>query len=66
LAYLAAGVGLAVWPAGPLAGGALQAQTTRAEQTGFRQTSSHADVLAFLDSLERAGAGASVVELDFP
>lgn len=32
------------------------AQTTRAERTGFRETSSHADVTAFLDSLQRAGA----------
>jgi hypothetical protein len=34
----------------------LTAQQTRAERTGYRETSSHADVLAFLDSLERAGA----------
>ncbi|MBA3345885.1 MAG: M14 family metallopeptidase [Gemmatimonadales bacterium] len=32
------------------------AQTTRPERTGFRETSSHADVLGFLDSLQRAGA----------
>ena len=31
----------------------LAAQSTRAERTGFRETSSHADVLAFLDSLAR-------------
>jgi zinc carboxypeptidase len=30
-----------------------QAQTTRPERTGFRETSSYADVLAFLDSLQR-------------
>jgi hypothetical protein len=36
------------------------AQTTRAERTGFRETSSYADVLAFLDSLQRAGAGIRV------
>ena len=33
------------------------AQTTRAERTAFRETSSHVDVLAFLDSLQRRGAG---------
>src|SRR3954468_5163540 len=32
----------------------LAAQTTRAERTGFRETSSYADVLGFLDSLQRA------------
>jgi hypothetical protein len=32
----------------------LTAQTTRAERTGFRETSSYADVLGFLDSLQRA------------
>ncbi|MGZ8391305.1 MAG: M14 family metallopeptidase [Gemmatimonadales bacterium] len=32
----------------------LAAQSTRPERTGFRETSSHADVLAFLDSLARA------------
>ncbi|HEX3274846.1 MAG TPA: M14 family metallopeptidase [Gemmatimonadales bacterium] len=36
------------------------AQVTRAERTGYRETSSHADVLAFLDSLQRAGAGIRV------
>lgn len=30
-----------------------RAQTTRAERTGYRETSSYADVLAFLDSLQR-------------
>src|SRR4051812_12276589 len=35
--------------AGPLA-----AQVTRAERTQFRETSSYADVLSFLDSLQRA------------
>ena len=33
------------------------AQTTRAERTAYAETSSHADVLTFLDSLRRAGAG---------
>src|SRR3954471_12757324 len=32
----------------------LAAQITRAERTGFRETSSYADVLGFLDSLQRA------------
>jgi hypothetical protein len=32
----------------------LAAQSTRPERTGFRETSSHADVLLFLDSLTRA------------
>ena len=36
---------------------------TRAERTGFRETSSHADVLAFLDSLERLGAPIHVASL---
>ena len=31
---------------------ALAAQTTRAERTGYRQTSSYADVLGLLDSLQ--------------
>ena len=43
--------------AGPAGVAPLLAQATRAERTGFRETSSHADVLAFLDSLQRAGAG---------
>ncbi len=46
----------------PLAG-PLQAQVTAAERTGFRETSSHADVLAFLDSLQRAGASIRVARL---
>ncbi len=32
----------------------LAAQSTRAERSGFKETSSHADVLGFLDSLARA------------
>ena len=57
---------LAAWlilagPAATLARGApLLAQTTRAERTAFRETSTHADVLAFLDSLQRAGAGVRI------
>jgi hypothetical protein len=39
-------------PAGPL-----PAQRTRAERTANQETSTHADVLAFLDSLARARAG---------
>lgn len=45
-ALLAAGFAL-------LTPGGMAAQTTRAERTGFRQTSSYGDVLAFLDSLQR-------------
>jgi hypothetical protein len=36
------------------------AQTTRAERTGYRETSSYTDVLAFLDSLRIRGAAVSV------
>ena len=46
--------------AAPLAG-----QVTRPERTDFRETSSHADVLAFLDSLQRAGAGIRIGTLGF-
>jgi hypothetical protein len=46
-------LGLALAVAAPRAA----AQQTRAERTANRETSSHADVLAFLDSLARAGAG---------
>lgn len=35
----------------------LAAQTTRPERTAFAETSSHDDVLAFLDSLQARGAG---------
>ncbi len=35
----------------------LAAQLTRAERTAYRETSSYADVMTFLDSLQRAGAG---------
>lgn len=41
--------------AGPLAG-----QQTTAERSNYGQTSSHAEVLAFLDSLQRLGAGIRV------
>ena len=49
-----------LWFAAPLS-----AQTTIPERTGFQQTSSHADVLAFLDSLQRVGAGLRVGTLGF-
>jgi len=38
----------------------LAAQSTRAERSGWTETSSHADVLAFLDSLTARGAGIKV------
>jgi len=41
----------------------LAAQQTTAERTNFTQTSSHADVVAFVDSLERLGAGVRVGRL---
>ena len=40
-----------------LPAGRLDAQSTRAERTGYRETSSYADVLGFLDSLRTRGAG---------
>ncbi len=46
--------------AGPAA---LPAQETAAERSGFTATSSHAEVLAFLDSLQRLGAGIRVGRL---
>ena len=36
---------------------AVAAQTTRAERTEYRETSSYADVIGFLDSLRALGAG---------
>ena len=42
------------WP------GWLHAQTTRPERTDFRETSSYADVMGFLDSLQRADAGVRI------
>jgi hypothetical protein len=41
----------------------LTAQSTRPERTGFRETSSHADVLAFLDSLARATSDTRIATL---
>ncbi|HEV8198307.1 MAG TPA: M14 family metallopeptidase [Gemmatimonadales bacterium] len=41
----------------------LAAQQTRAERTGFAETSTHADVLGFVDSLQRLGAGIRVGRL---
>lgn len=51
----------AAWPAAALAlsllpVASLAAQVTRAERTGYRETSSYADVLGFLDSLRARGA----------
>jgi Zinc carboxypeptidase len=39
---------------GALLASTLEAQTTQAERSDFRETSSHADVLQFLDSLSRS------------
>ena len=44
---------LATWLICLLVPSLLPAQTTRPERTGFRETSSYADVLQFLDSLSR-------------
>ena len=41
----------------------LAAQSTRPERTGFRETSSHADVLTFLDSLARATSDTRIATL---
>lgn len=41
----------------------LTAQQTTAERSGYAATSSHADVLAFVDSLQRLGAGIRVGRL---
>ncbi len=66
-ARIAAGAALLV-AAFSLLAGASAAQTTRAERTDFRETSSYADVLAFLDSLQqvvpevRVGTLATTVE----
>ena len=43
---------LSLLVAGPLAG-----QQTVAERSDYAQTSSHAEVLGFVDSLQRLGAG---------
>ena len=45
------------------AAGAVPAQQTRAERTSYAETSTHADVLAFVDSLQRLGAGIRVGRL---
>ena len=55
---LAASLLLAASLAAPLAG-----QTTRPERTAFAETSSHDDVLAFLDSLQARGAGLRIWSL---
>jgi hypothetical protein len=49
---VAAALAFLLLPAAPLG-----AQSTRAERTAYRETSSHADVLGFLDSLRARGAG---------
>jgi murein tripeptide amidase MpaA len=46
-----------------LIGAPLAAQQTRAERTAYAETSTHADVLAFVDSLQRLGAGIRVGRL---
>ena len=43
-----------------LAAAPLVAQQTRAERTGFKETSTHADVIAFVDSLQARGANIRV------
>ena len=43
-----------------LTAGPAQAQSTRAERTDYRETSTYADVTGFLDSLQRRGAPISV------
>ena len=48
-----------------LLGSPLGAQTTRAERTAYRETSSYADVVAFLDSLRARGAPISLDTLAF-
>lgn len=46
-----------------LAATPLAAQQTTAERTNYTETSTHADVLAFVDSLQRLGAGIRVGRL---
>ena len=46
-----------------LAATPLAAQQTRAEKTDYAETSTHADVLGFVDSLQRLGAGIRVGRL---
>lgn len=48
---------------GLLLTGRVAAQSTRPERTGFQETSSHTDVLAFLDSLSRATSDIRVATL---
>jgi hypothetical protein len=55
LGCLFAAVALSAGP--PVRPPALMAQSTRPERTAGQETSTYADVLAFLDSLTRAGAG---------
>ena len=46
-----------------LSAASLSAQQTRAERTSYAETSTHADVLGFVDSLQRLGAGIRVGRL---
>jgi hypothetical protein len=46
-----------------IAAAPLAAQQTRAEKTGYVETSTHADVVGFVDSLQRLGAGIRVGRL---
>ena len=59
LVRLAVGM-LGVLPFSFLRPPSLSAQQTRAERSNYRETSTYADVIAFLDSLERAAPGAWV------
>lgn len=56
LLLLALGYGCSPAPGTTVATDPVDGPTTRPEATEYRETSSHADVLAFLDSLEARGA----------
>ncbi len=58
---LAACGGPSIAPVGAVAPASLP--RTRAERTDYKETSSHADVMAFIDSLAKLGAPISVSEL---
>ncbi|HEU5050130.1 MAG TPA: M14 family zinc carboxypeptidase, partial [Gemmatimonadales bacterium] len=51
---------LSLLGAATIAAAPLSAQLTRAERSGYAETSSHSDVLAFLDALVARGAGIKV------
>jgi hypothetical protein len=59
----ATGGGAAPSAATPAPSVAANLPRTRAERTNYRETSSHADVLAFIDSLQRLGAPIWVGEM---